>query len=91
MQIAAQTDRAPANARECGGHCGTKFVPVSKGDGRWVYYWLSLPQLWFWRTRSDDGRAELVRNGESGCFLCNLQEALEDDTLFEDGPVRHLP
>jgi len=84
MQIAAQVKKAPATARECRGHHGTHFVPVSTGDGRWVYYWLSLPQLWFWRTRNAKERERLVRINKSGCFVCGLQEALVREMLFED-------
>jgi len=91
MQIAAQVKRAPAAARECRGHHGSYFAPVSLGNGRWVYYWLSLPQYWFWRSRNARERAQLVRKSELGCFVCSLQEALEDDTLFEAGPEKHLP
>jgi len=83
MQIAAQIEKAPAI--ECRGHHGTHFVPVSTGNGRWVYYWLSLPQAWFWRTRNPREKAELVRRSRSGCFVCRLQEALLKETLFKDG------
>ena len=54
------------------------------GDGRWVYYWLSLPQKWFWRGMSAGERAELVRRSKSGCFVCSLQRALERKALSED-------
>lgn len=84
MQIAAQIEEAPATARECRGHHGTHFVPVSTGDGHWVYYWLSLPQTWFWRNRSVTEKAKLVRS-KSECFVCSLQEELERETLFGDG------
>ena len=53
MQIAAQMKVAPATARECRGHHGTRFVPVSVGDGRLVYYTRSLPHATFWRSRSE--------------------------------------
>jgi hypothetical protein len=85
MQLAAQIEKAPATARECRGHHGTHFVPVSTGKGRWVYYWLSLPQAWFWRSRSACEKAELVRKSKLGCFVCRLQEALESERLHEDG------
>ena len=85
MQIAAQIKKAPAFARDRRGHSGTHFVPVSMGDGRWVYYWLSLPQAWFWRTRSASEKAALVRRSKSGCFVCRLQEALEKEKLLENG------
>ena len=83
MQIAAQIGKAPAT--ECRGHSGTHFVPVSTGNGRWVYYWLSLPQAWFWRTRNAREKAELVRKSRSGCFVCRLQEALQKEMLAENG------
>ena len=86
MQIAAQMEMTPAAARECRGHHGTHFVPVSMGDGRWVYHWLSLPQLWFWRSRSAGEKDRLVRRSRSGCFLCTLQSALEKDAIFGEGP-----
>jgi len=82
MQIAAQIRMTPANSRECRGHRGNHFVPVFLGDGRWVYYWLSLPQAWFWRSRNAKERMELVRIGNKGCFVCGLQNSLEKETLF---------
>jgi hypothetical protein len=42
-----------------------------------VYYWLSLPQAWFWRSRSAKEKLELVRAAKSECFVCNLQRALD--------------
>ena len=84
MQKAAQMEMTPATSRECRGHHGSQFVPVSMGDGRWVYYWLSLPQKWFWQGMSAAERAVLVRRSRSGCFVCSLQLALEE-ALFEDG------
>ena len=81
MQIAAQTNGAPASARSCRGHHGTQFVPVSTGDGRWVYYWLSIPQAWFWRSRNVREKLELIRGARSGCFVCNLQRDLERETF----------
>ena len=85
MQIAAQIEKAPANTRECRGHRGTHFVPVPAGNSHWVYHWLSLPQVWFWRSRSAREKAELVSMGGPGCFVCRLQDALEQETLFGDG------
>ena len=83
MQIAAQIGLAPATSRGCRGHHGTHFVPVSLGEGLWVYYWLSLPQAWFWRSRNGMEKAELIRK-RLGCFVCSLQDALERETLFQD-------
>ena len=85
MQIAAQMKMTPATARKCRGHHGTHFVAVPTGGGHWVYYWLSLSQTWFWRSRSAGEMAEIVRRGESECFVCGLQRALEREALFEDG------
>jgi len=84
MQIAAQIEKAPATSRGCGGHHGSRFVPVPAGDGHWVYYWLSLPQLWFWQSRRPSEKARLARTGKTACFVCHLQEALERETLYED-------
>jgi len=83
MQIAAQITKAPATTCKCGGHHGNHFVPVSTGEGHWVYYWFTLPQTWFWRSRSAKQKAELACI-KSGCFVCALQEALETETLFGD-------
>jgi len=55
---------------------------VFLGDGRWVYYWLSLPQAWFWRSRNAKEKMELVRIGRKSCFVCGLQNSLEKETLF---------
>jgi hypothetical protein len=82
MQIAAQIERAPATSRVCGGHHGTHFVPVASGNGRWVYYWLTLPQLWFWRILSAREKAILAQNENHGCFVCQLQIALERRAMF---------
>jgi hypothetical protein len=54
---------------------------VSTGDGRWVYYWLSIPQAWFWRSRNVREKLELIRGARSGCFVCNLQRDLERETF----------
>ena len=85
MQIAAQIEKAPATPRECGGHHGSRFVPVQVGDGRWAYYWLSLPQQWFWQSRIPSEKARLIRRGKPGCFVCHLQEALERESFYGDG------
>ena len=81
MPIAAQVEKAA-----CRGHRGTHFVPVPIGDGHWVYYWLSLSQFWFWRSRSAGEKAELARKGRSECFVCSLQSVLESDALYQGGP-----
>jgi hypothetical protein len=52
-----------------------------------MYFWLTLPQLWYWRNLTERERKELVRNSRE-CFVCDLQGALENDALFEDGPLR---
>jgi hypothetical protein len=84
MQIAAQIEKAPATARECRGHCGNHFIPVAVGDGHWVYYWLTPPQLWFWRARSAMEAAALARDLGRECFVCNLERALEKELLYGD-------
>jgi len=85
MQIAAQIERAPAEARECRGHHGNHFFPVPMGEGHWVYHWLSLPQVWFLRSGSAAELARLVRLSRQGCFVCTVQAALEEEALLGDG------
>jgi hypothetical protein len=85
MQLAAQIVKAPVRSRECRGHHGKHFTPVPGGDGHWLYYWLTLPQMWFWRSRSSAERAELTRTSTSECFICLLQQALERETVLGDG------
>lgn len=87
MQKTAQTLMAPALAHCSRGHHGCRFTPVATGNGRWMYFWLTLPQLWYWRNLTERERKELVRNSRE-CFVCDLQGALENDALFEDGPLR---
>jgi len=84
MQIAAQMEMAPVKARECRGHHGDHFFPTPTGDGRWVYYWLSLPQVWFLRRRNAAEMEEYVRLNSPGCFVCNVQAALEEEALLGD-------
>ena len=90
MQKTAQTLMAPALARCRRGHHGCRFTPVAAGNGFWKYFWLTLPQFWFWRSRTETEREELVRNSGSGCFVCDLQGALEKDVLF-GGVLPRLP
>jgi len=85
MQTAAQIEMTPAITRKCRGHNGNHFVPASDGEGHWVYYWLSLPQAWFWRTRSESEKAVLIRSGKTKCFVCSVQHALEQETLVGIG------
>ena len=85
MQIAAQIEKAPVAARECGGHRGNRFVPVAAGRGRWRYYWLDSKQARYWRSRSEPEKAELVKSQGSRCFVCHLQAAMDAEARFVDG------
>jgi len=82
MQIAAQVRMAPADPRACRGHHGNHFVAVSTGNGRCVYYWLSLPQAWFWRSMKPSEKARFAGRLAAGCFVCALQKALEEEAIY---------
>jgi len=90
MQIAAQIEEAPATARECRGHKGNHFVPVTSGDGLWRYYWLSSRQARFWRCRSETEKGAIVGGHGQECFVCRVQRAMEAEAVMEDRLYRAL-